>query len=53
MEKAINALVKADNLLDNLMVSGNNVYILVEARKWMKVAFEELKAESKVTNDGG
>ena len=55
MDKVIDALIKADNLLNNLAVSGQNVFLLAEARKQMKFAFDELTKpkESEATNDGG
>ena len=43
-----NALLNADKLLDTISVSGSDAYALVEARRLMKAAFDELAASQEV-----
>lgn len=42
MTEVLTLLIKADNLLDNISVKGNDVYLLSDARKLMKEAFDKL-----------
>lgn len=37
-----NALLNADHLLESISVKGNDAYSLVEARRLLKVVFDEL-----------
>ena len=45
-------LQRADNLLHELQVSGDNVFLLADARRLMKLAYDEIKKE-EVKDDGG
>ena len=42
MNNAIGILIEVDKLLDRLAVKGDDVFVLSDARKLMKLAFDEL-----------
>ena len=42
MNNAISILIEIDKLLDRLSVKGEDVFVLSDARKLMKLAFDEL-----------
>ena len=42
MERICELLIKADSLLEKISVRGGDAYALVEARKMLKAAFDEL-----------
>lgn len=42
MNNAISILIEVDKLLDRLAVKGEDVFVLSDARKLMKLAFDEL-----------
>lgn len=55
MDDIIKCLIKADKLLSEISAKGEDVFLMAEARKLMKLAFDELTKpkETEVENDGG
>lgn len=49
---ALQYLQKADNLLHEMQVSGDSVFLLADARRLMKAAYDEIKSQ-EVKDDGG
>lgn len=45
--KALQYLQKADNLLHEIQVSGDSVFLLAEARRLMKAAYDDLVKETE------
>ena len=53
MKKITNLLMQADGILDEISVRGNDVFRLSDARKLLKLAYDELtKPQSEVVEDG-
>lgn len=51
MEQALRALETVDAKLDMISVKGVDAYTMVDARKLLRVAYDELKKEAEKAND--
>ena len=49
----ITALVKADELLGSVAVSGDGVFAMADARKLLKAAYDEIVREEEVVKEDG
>lgn len=46
----LEVLAQADTKLDTISVKGIDAYVMVDARKLLRVAYDELRKEAEATN---
>lgn len=53
MDQVLQLMVEADNRLEQIPVNGRGAYQMVEARTFLKTAFDALKAMQQEAVDDG